>query len=631
MKRINSALFLATVASMALASGASAQSIPAPSNSDGALHGAGASAIQNVLVQELNCIGGNNQLGVSSPNPNGQLTTIAEPTIGSFNCATTEVQPNFEGKYVATGSGFGRQAWRSNSNQFFNAGTGTGTTGVHNPFVNISGNPLWSHVQFAFSEGGASPSDIQAYKNTSTGAVTVGGAPIQFPKYVLPVAVVYNPIYASQGATNYRFNVTNPQTINSVNAGGLRLSRELYCKVFNGTVRNWNDALFTAANGGTSLRDTADNLTRWNTIGVPVRLVGRLDRSGTTDIFTRALAEQCDSYGTNNYTTNAEALPYARVAGAPDFSGVRADTPYSLGSSAALSGTAPMIGNQYFNRSTGTIVSVSGGSASTPSVIGDGTGLFLVADGSSGVRDAILAAPDVPNATTGATLFANGKIGYIASDFVAGSASANPALFAAALQQKPSVAPNSYHMPTAGNAQSAFGTSILPPQSDSAGAYVTTDTRLVRNPAGGADIQARRNNPVAWYDVLYNPVATLADPNNGYAITGTTQFLGHQCYQAGNRRSIVEFVMDNFDEYGTTSTGAALPVDMFGGGSNSIVSNSNIGVVPINWQRAIRETFFQNTSGGLGALNLWMQNSTSRGTTVANTTVCGSGGSAIGA
>lgn len=629
MKRINSALFLATVASMALASGASAQTIPAPSNSDGALHGAGASAVQNVLVQELNCIGGSNQLGVSSPNPNGSFTTIAEPTIGSFNCATTEVQPNFEGKYVATGSGFGRQAWRSNTNQFFNAGTGTGTAGVHNPFVNISGNPLWTHVQFAFSEGGASPSDIQAYKNTSTGAVTVGGAPIQFPKYVLPVAIVYNPIYATQGATNYRFNVTSPQMINGVNAGGLRLSRELYCKVFNGAVVNWNDPLFTAANGGTSLRDAQDEIDnpgRWASQGVPVRLVGRLDRSGTTDIFTRALSQQCGAFGTNNYTTNAEALPYARVAGAPDFSGVRADTPYSLGSSAALSGTAPMIGNQYFDRATGTILSVSGGLPSNPAAGANGTGRYLLGDGSSAIRDAILAAADI-----GTGFKVNGKIGYIASDFVAGSASANPALFAAALQQKPSVAPNSYHMPSAGNAQAAFGTTILPPQSNADGSYNTTDTRLVRNPAGGADIQARRNNPIAWYDVLYNPVATLADPNNGYAITGTTQFLGHQCYQAGNRRSMVEFVMDNFDLYGTRSTGAALPTDMFGGASTSIVSNSNIGVVPDNWQRAIRETFFQNTSGGLGALNLWMQNSTSRGTTVSNTTVCGSGGSAIGA
>ncbi|WP_257554649.1 substrate-binding domain-containing protein [Sphingobium sp. CFD-2] len=603
------------------------QTIPSPSQSDGALHGAGASGIQNVLVQELNCIGGNNQLGVSSPNPNGQLTTIAEPTIGSFNCATTEVQPNFEGKYVATGSGFGRQAWRSNSNQFFNAGTGM--AGVHNPFVNISGKPLWSHVQFAFSEGGASPSDIRAYKNMSTGAVTVGGAPIQFPIYVLPVAVVYNPIYATQGATNYRFNVTNPQTINSVNAGGLRLSRELYCKVFNGTVLNWNDALFTAANGGMPLRDPQDEIDnpgRWGVQGIPVRLVGRLDRSGTTDIFTRALAEQCDSYGTNNYVTNAEALPYARVAGAPDFSGVRADTPYSLGSSAALSGTAPMIGNQYFNRGTGTILSVSGGLPSNPSPGTSGTGRFLMADGSSGLRDAILAAPDI-----GTGFRVNGKIGYIGSPFVAGSASANPALFAAALQQKPSVAPNSYHMPTAGNAQSAFGITLLPPQSNADGSYNPVDGRMVSNPEGGPPIQARRNNPLAWYELLYHPMSILPDPNNGYAITGTTQFLGHQCYQAGNRRSIVEFVMDTFDLFGTTSTGTALPVDMFGGGSSSIVSNSNIGVVPNNWQRAIRETFFQNTSGGLGALNLWMQNSTSRGTTVANTTVCGSGSSAIGA
>lgn len=89
--------------------------------------------------------------------------------------------------------------------------------------------------------------------------------------------------------------------------------------------------------------------------------------------------------------------------------------------------------------------------------------------------------------------------------------------------------------------------------------------------------------------------------------------------------------MDNFDLYGTTNAGFSLPIEMFGGASNSIIANSSMSVMPDNWQRAIRETFFQNTSGGLGAQNLWIQSSTSRGVAVANTSVCGSGGSAIGA
>ncbi|NWP47880.1 hypothetical protein GY986_25895, partial [Escherichia coli] len=79
-----------------------------------------------------------------------------------------------------------------------------------------------------------------------------------------------------------------------------------------------------------SLRDSADAVARWNADGVPVRLVGRLDRSGTTDIFTRALAAQCGSVASgNNYATNAETLPYNRTVTAtirPVFDSVRSDT-----------------------------------------------------------------------------------------------------------------------------------------------------------------------------------------------------------------------------------------------------------------------------------------------------------------
>jgi len=127
MKRIHSALFLASVASMALASGASAQSVipgpVGPNDGDGALHGTGTTSVQNILVQEMNCIGGNNPLLTET----GTSIAIAEPTAlttpaGMFNCSTQELQPNFEAKYVGTGSGFGRQAWRNRSEQF----TGTG-------------------------------------------------------------------------------------------------------------------------------------------------------------------------------------------------------------------------------------------------------------------------------------------------------------------------------------------------------------------------------------------------------------------------------------------------------------------------------------------------------------------------
>lgn len=627
MKCSDTAMLLATIAGGVIATAAQAQQIPAPT--DTYLRGAGASSIQNVLVQELNCIGDSQQLGTSA----GALTTIPEinftnpPYSAAFNCATQEVQPDFAARYVATGSGFGRQAWRLNSYQF--APT---TSGVANPFVTTLGDSTasWSHVQFAFSDGGASPSDIQAYNNATTGASTLGGKAIQFPLYVLPVAIAYDPTYGRNTTTGetYTFNVANPQSINGVAAGGLRMSRNTYCKVFNGTIVNFNDAAFTADNGGTSLRNPNDSTTRWNADGVPVRLVGRLDRSGTTDIFTRALAAQCNGVSglTNKYTANAESLPYARVSGAPDFSAIRSDTGYSPASTAPVAGSTNLIGNQYFSGSA--ILSVAGGNPSHPTGA-NGSGLFLVADGSGRTRDAIRFAPDYASPSASNVLL-NGKIGYIGSDFVAGSESATAApLFAAALQTG-----SSFVMPSATAAVNAIST-ILPPESAAtSGAWLTGDARSVRNPNGGANVPATRANPLAWYDVLYSGTTTLANPTTGYALTGTTQFLGHQCYAAGNRQNMVEFIADTFDRNTTTSTGAALPAGMFAGTTSTapgLLARSNIGALPTVWRNAIVNTFLSNStqvdsvSGAtLGSQNLWIQSANSRAsTTTTNPTVCG--------
>jgi ABC-type phosphate transport system substrate-binding protein len=545
MKRSHTALLLATIASSAIAAGAQAQVLPAPTNTY--LRGAGATSIQNVLVQELNCIGGQQQLG----NANGTLTTINELNFPSptytpaFNCDETvvggrEVQPNFSARYNGTGSGFGRQAWRLNTIQFDPI-----TAGVRNAFIfnSIDTSANWGHVQFAFSDGGAAPADINAYNNGSTGASTLGLAPIQFPKYVLPVAVAYEGTrYGHNNSTNedYVFNVTSPQTINGVAAGGLRMSRSTFCRVFNGNIVNFNDAAFTTDNGGTSLRDPDDALARWNSEGVPVRLIGRVEKSGTTDIFTRALAAQCNGISlpgggtlTNRFTTNAESLPFVAspsVGTAPDFRSVRADTTFFPASSGPFAGTANnAVGNLFFNGTAFT--AVSGGTTSAPTGA-NGSGLFSLADGSGGVRNAIKLAPDY--LVSGSSVVQlNGKIGYIGSDFIAGSDSAiSLPLFAAAVQN-PST--STFVMPSAGNAVDAFGTTVLPPESDANGDWLTGDTRPVRSAAGGT-VSATRANPLAWYDVLYSTGATLANPTTGYPITGTTQFLGHRCYTAAQSR-----------------------------------------------------------------------------------------------
>lgn len=587
MKRINSALLLATVASMALTSGAFAQSaIPAPGPNDGEafLHGVGASAVQNVLVQELNCIGGYQPLGVSNPadpapaTTRGTLNFLSEPTNlpTGFNCATTEVQPNFEGRYVATGSGFGRQFWRLlgvGANQFQNASGGT--AGVVNPFASsnpvTSGTPpvgwtnpagnAWTRVQFAFSEAPATSSDLTAY--TTNGGPAIGGALIQIPKYVLPVALAYNPVYGRQGTTDYRFRVNSAfssatTAINGVNVGGLRLSRDLYCKVFNGVINNFNHGDFTTANGGTSLRDTADSSTRWDTVGVPIRLVGRLDRSGTTDIFTRALASQCNGIAgvTNKFAQAAETLPYD---GTTDFTSVRSDTGLNPSFPHPRAGTINAVSNSYFNGG----IQVIGGGASTV-----GNGLFLVADGSSRVRDAINFGPD---ANGGSGVLLNGKLGYIAGDFIANSPTGSSTLFAAALQVGST---SNWALPSAAAGTNAMG-SVAPPTG------------------------ANRADPLAW-------VPSLGNPSAGYPITGTSQFLGYTCYTPANRRSIYQLLASNMGQISQDSTGASVSPNMFIGTSPAgLLALSNIGAVPATWRTAITNTFLSNGTSGQ---TLYIQN-----------------------
>ncbi|PKP94114.1 MAG: hypothetical protein CVT77_03295 [Alphaproteobacteria bacterium HGW-Alphaproteobacteria-16] len=624
MKRFNSALFLASVASMALASAASAQSIipgpVGPNDTDGALHGAGATSVQNILVQELNCIGGNNPLLTET----GGSVPIAEPTAlttpaGTFNCSTQELQPNFEAKYVGTGSGFGRQSWRNRTEQF----TATGRT--------VLGGP-WNTVQFAFADSSITAGDITDYNNATTGAATLGVTPIMFPKYVLPVAIAYNPIYGrnTTTSTDYTFRV-NPAfsaattQIGGVNVGGLRLTRDLYCGILNGQITNWNHPDLQTANGNQSLGDPADP--RWAAQGAPIRLVGRLDRSGTTDLYTRALAAQCNSVPgvTNRYTLNAETLPYNSSSGV-NFVTERPDTGLRPGGG-TTAGTFNLVGREWFNPASGGSILVSASSSGTaPSsnpnaANGNGSGLFLVASGSGAVRDAINFAPDFAT-TANPNILLNGKVGYISSDYVANSPTGSATLFAAALENANN---STFNLPSAANSSASL-TAIAPPQAAANGAFQLADTRLVRNPAGGANIQARRANPLAWYDVLYpTPTTGLANPAAGYPFSGTTQVLAHQCYKATNRPFVVNFLGWNTDAV-TRDSANANRTGIFTNASTGLLALSNIGTLPQPWRRAVNQTFLTDsneTNGGqrLGDLNLWIQSlPTPAGT--ANATAC---------
>lgn len=643
MVNLKSLLMAATVVAGSAASPAFAQQIPlpAPANADGALHGAGASSIPNTVTRSFNCLSAvDNPRGTSS-----SATSLTVLTQGVFigtpavdcSVAADAVQTNVQGKYVSAGSGFGRQIWRNFSNDFQGGGA-TASTGVFNPFVTAP--DVWSNVQFAFSDTGVSASDLSTY---NTRAAPSAGAAISFPLYLLPVAIAYSSTYGiNAGGQPMVFNARGRgiALAGGTPAAAIKLSKAAYCGIFNGTLTNWNNAAFTTLNNGTPLFDPVnDTAARWNADGVPIRLVGRLDRSGTTDIFTRHLAAVCNPTnapgiperrsatgrllaaavpaftGTNRFTQPAESLPYSPSSGI-DFRSVRGDTGYRTNNSAAnLAGSVNSISGDFFNGTA--IVNIGTGSTQFPSTSGpsstpngnQGTGFFLLADGSPRVAGAITLAPDY--SLNGVLL--NGKIGYISADFVNPSVDALPGLAAATLQV--GVSTTLYANPTATAARAAMGT-ILPPQSDTGGLYQANDTRLVRPTTGTALVPATRANPIAWTDVLYaDTTQTLAAPTVGYPLTGTTQVFLYTCYAGTNREAMVSFLGWTLGQYTRNGSGAVAPKGLLNGtvpATPGVLFQSNVGVVPANWTRAIVNTFLSNPTAEptLGAQNLWIQDRT---------------------
>lgn len=610
MKTLKAHLLAATVVAGSIAGTAQAQfAYPATD-----IRGAGASSIQNVLVQSLNCIGnpgdhsaGNtanqNLLGTN----NGTTSAVAEgsfvqtrPTKASpdFDCNREEIQKNFEGHYIATGSGTGRTWWRTFQSPL------DGTAGRINPFGN------WQNLDFAFSDAPASASDLTAYDANANSNANGAGAPIQFPLYVLPVAIAYNPVYAVErtaaGTRELTFAV-NPKFItkdaDGNPTGGLRLSQNLYCKVFNGYVTNFNDAAFGSTGTGGSLRDKDDVANRWKKTGVPIRLVGRLDNSGTTDIFTRHLAAACsgqNGVAVNKFAKNSEALPFDKNSNI-DLRGFRSDTRYFPNTTGDLAGTVQSLSGAVFVRASG------GNPARVDETQGqERAGLFMVADGSSGVRDAINFQP-APGGQTGAVAL-NGKLGYIGADFVKPSDGAQ--LFAAALQIGGSG--TKYAVPTAASALSAFGNFLPPETTVASGAYNPNDTRQGPSRDGTGTVAIDRANPLHWVSVLYtNANNTLANPSVGYPITGTTQYLGYTCYaDTAARLGVTLFLTATLGGVTKNSENQAVSAQLFTSSNASnpgLLAQLNIAPLPQAWRTAITETFLKkSTTGALANKNLWI-------------------------
>lgn len=522
------------------------------------VEGNGASSIVVVLNKTERCLGAKTAIGFTDGTtvayPDHSYTPVT-PSLSNPNwdCATQQIQPSLTYKYTSTGSGGGKNDWAQ-----FNVAAIT----PNNPLGTVG------HIQYAFSDSAIIQANLDTY-NASAAPNGVGPA-IQVPFYVLPIALAYSPIYGvkntGSGNVNLAFNVKSTflQKDGAGNVvGGLRLKKSTYCAIMNGTIKNWNDAAIKTDNGGQSLMDAADDLNRWNTGGVPIRLVGRADNSGTTNLTSRHLAAACAGTDFSAQGKGADQLPAARK------------------------GTAT------YDRNTGAL---------TAGV--ETAGLFGLVMGSDGIATVVGTVPAAP-ATAGEVAL-NGAFGYVGADFVrpAYAGASVPAIFSAALQQ---ALTTTFKMPTPANATAAFGTAILPPESNSNGTF---------NPAVTAN--GHRANPLDWAQQP-NDLTKLANPATGYPIVGTTNALLYTCYDSAAKRSaVVALAALQFGKLVTSASGVKFPVALVNStakGSNGlqigILSQNGISNLPASWKNAIWETFFakvvKTTTPSPASLNLYIQ------------------------
>lgn len=555
MKSFKIQLMAATAATMLSATAAQAAGVVYQATD---LQGNGASSIVVVLNKTLQCLGNPDApIGFTDGTTQSFTPHIYAPVTPSltnpnYDCATQSIQPNITAHYVSTGSGGGKTNW-----SLYNTAKITPT----NPFT------YGSHIQYAFSDSAISSTNLTDYTNNA--AVNGTGPAIQIPFYVLPIALAYSPVYGrtdtGAGPVDLSFNVKSTYIVNDgagLATGGLRMKKTTYCAIMNGTITNWNNAALTADNGGQSLRDPNDDLTRWNTDGVTIKLVGRSDNSGTTNLTSRHFAAVCPGTDFSAQAGGADQLPANRK------------------------GTAT------YDQQTGALTAGT-----------ETAGKFGLVKGSDGVASTVgqaLATPAVGTTVLG------GYFGYVGADFVAPATTgtSTPKLFSAALQSGTST--TTFKTPTAANATAAFGAAYLPPESATTGLYTPTVTT-----------NGSRSNPLDWV-LPTNATTKLANPALGYPIVGTTNLLFYTCYATPAARNAITLLANlQFGKVTKDSAGLAVPAALVNGtvlnASNRLIgvlAQNGISNLPSAWKTAIFETFFSKviTGNNPSSLNLWLQN-----------------------
>lgn len=467
------------------------------------IYGGGSSLVAPYWRQAMDCYGHPTALLVTAP-----ATAPSSSTKPFFNytgtpaqdCSETHISPTTQVDYTSTGSGTGIKAFYSGDPTLWGL---------------VNSHASWPSVQYGMSDTSLAAPDVDVYNSggTEQGKVFVApgvtptpgtnyanpkqkfGKLIQFPVSVDPVAIAYDPVYQkinpSGTVISLKFNVNKPGADGS---GGLRMDKTTYCKIMAGVITDFNDPALKALNAGISLEDPADP-TPSGSWSVPIILVGRSDGSGTTSIFTRAMAEQCASVlGSNPYADSTSTLPAGVLSGA------------------SYDGTT-----------------VTGAEA---------VGKFTIASGSGKVAKYIAFSANVADPTMGNSTVVRGRIGYIGPDYALPAVTntgADPYTLNMAALKNPH--DGLYYEATGANALKAFGT-LRPPQSNADGTYNSAST------------DRNRHNPQDWVEPP-SKFSVLANPTKGYPIVGTTNALLYTCYSTTAK---TKAVIGAFNWYTTSKT-----------------------------------------------------------------------------
>jgi len=528
-----------------------------------AIFGGGASLPAPYLRQASDCWGEKIDLAFIDKSATQGLTDFNFTGVPAFDCSASTVSPGNVVSYVSTGSGRGILGWFAHTG-FYNSGgtvdltkdswlTTLAAAGVNAPLVYAT------KVNFAASEAGIAQTDpsgggdIDTYngiKVDSTGASigaqvsqskqkiaiqsfsgvnapTAGltgtgfqfpnplktyGRAIQIPLLIAIPTVAFDPVYKK--VVDGAGNVTETSYKN-YKSGTIKLTNLQLCNIFNGVDKNFGTDGLAAAFG----LQTADLP---NAANIPIQIVGRSDGSGTTAIVYRHLAKVCPALiGASNLFA-----------------------PNSLGNVSTSVPTA-LQGPKY---SKGQAISVVPGSETL--------GLFTRADGNDGVAEYLNFSRlpnDTASNTVGQTTIYQARVGYVGNDFVTPyvvTQQNNYGLISAALQNNNNPAIPTFVAATPATATKAFGTgatTLLPPQTTSAGLFLATAPGARSNAATHPDpvkyspASADPANFNTWVSAA-NVASPLADPTTAgaYPLVGTTNGLFYQCYANASETAVIK-------------------------------------------------------------------------------------------